>query len=631
MATRHHFVVIAALVSVATLPAFSQHLRPRENYVVRSAPGTPAVIEALPASSISKRPSPSVAVARPETPRLSPTVARWRAERSPSEAVIVLVTLREDGTYPTLPRLRRDRPRDSVENEIVVGQRHQLLDAFAVQREGRHRAKLARLGPHQFRLVESFAAANVLAVETTLADLDLLLTDPDVQHVEPLTNGEPPPAASDSTTKTGRTLMRSDWWISNLAGSGYRNLGWERIALLDTGVRTTHTLLSGKINFARDCVNGTSNYCQSGSNLNPGDVLNHGTASAAIMSGTSNLGDAYAGTAFYKINSYKVYNDGLLGLDYTAVQRAFLAAQANGDDVIVAEMQALATAAGAITAAAEVSATVYGIPVIAAAGNGPQGPFTDFEIRAPGNARNALGIGAFDAASGATIISFSHGPTPDGRIKPDVLFPTHIATAGVGSDTYIRRSEDNNLYGGTSCATAFAGAIAATIVNQYYDSTSPPTQIWPEPGRVYTTLLLDGVRAAFDNTNGVGRIERAQNWCEQGYTTAWGEVTLNAAGNVATIYVVENPWCDVNENQLDVVIWWSESETAPHQQMKAYLFSPAGALVESSTHATSVFQKIRHRPAGGLQAGQYRLEIYGPSTMPQNVRVHYYARETYRP
>ena len=60
-------------------------------------------------------------------------------------------------------------------------------------------------------------------------------------------------------------------------------------------MRFTHNLFNNPshIYFRRDCVNGSAN-CNTGSSLNPNDYCwDHGTSSAAIVSGNYRAGDAF--------------------------------------------------------------------------------------------------------------------------------------------------------------------------------------------------------------------------------------------------------------------------------------------------------------------------------------------------
>ncbi|MBK9613309.1 MAG: S8 family serine peptidase [Dehalococcoidia bacterium] len=83
-------------------------------------------------------------------------------------------------------------------------------------------------------------------------------------------------------------------------------------------------------------------------------------------------------------------------------------------------------------------------------------------VGAPGCARQVLTVGASTDADGIAEFS-AHGPTADGRIKPDVLFPGTLITSTRARGTHMGASQ-GDLYteaSGTSMATAHASGVAA--------------------------------------------------------------------------------------------------------------------------------------------------------------------------
>ena len=68
--------------------------------------------------------------------------------------------------------------------------------------------------------------------------------------------------------------------------------------------------------------------------------------------------------------------------------------------------------------------------ILFAAGNSGSGFYT---VGTPANAKNIIGVGAASGASNLAGFS-SRGPTPDGRIKPDLVAPgAGIVSAQSGS------------------------------------------------------------------------------------------------------------------------------------------------------------------------------------------------------
>ncbi|CAM9109305.1 unnamed protein product, partial [Ectocarpus fasciculatus] len=109
---------------------------------------------------------------------------------------------------------------------------------------------------------------------------------------------------------------------------------------------------------------------------------------------------------------------------------------------------------------------------VAAAGNdGGHGPHS---VISPGLAKNALTIGASNTPRSAEqsrleVAQFSSfGPTPDGRIKPDVVAPGHSTfSMRAGAEGIIERTCDVVSKAGTSMATPAASGASA-LVRQYF-------------------------------------------------------------------------------------------------------------------------------------------------------------------
>ena len=84
-------------------------------------------------------------------------------------------------------------------------------------------------------------------------------------------------------------------------------------------------------------------------------------------------------------------------------------------------------------------------------------PVPTSSLGIPSDARGALSVGAIhrDQWDLGTVASYSsRGPTADGRIKPDLIAPSGVATASYGAD---------KLFGGTSAATPHVAGAAALL------------------------------------------------------------------------------------------------------------------------------------------------------------------------
>jgi hypothetical protein len=605
------------------------------------------ILEWVPESAFSQAPpNPDAAAPPPERPheRVSRILQQWLHDRPSTERVRLLVTLREDLPELRLPALKPRVAPEAIENIGFRRQRWTILDERTAERHRHHDAFLTRTCPGGI-LLESFPFANVMHVELPLGAVDALLRDEAVQYVQPAVGNEPPPQQS-RTIADGRQYIQSDFWMYWFGVSGNRNASWERIGLLDTGVRASHILLSGRIISAKDCVRTYANQCTlpfDGMTPDPSDNLNHGTASANIISGNlTGFGDAYKGVTLYGINSYKVYNDTTGGLDSAAVLRALTVSGGDNDHIVVAEMQAVETQDGAIATTASNLATTGGQTVVGAMGNGPLPGVNDYLPRSPAVGRMVLGIGAVDFASGQVIAPQSNGPTPDGRIKPDVLLPANVYTASNASDVALRSDTFND----TSCATAFAGAVAAIYYNLPLDSPWTQYLFWhlEYPGLIYAHAIADG-RNQFipDNTQGAGGVRLAGSWCEvgdqypvsdDGYTI--GEVTLDATHSLVDVPFwvhvgPDDPDCPLYDNRIDASIWSEDTPSYPHQDFRLFVLTPQGSLLSTSQLAGSVFQKAIAFGDFRDTQNQYICRILSyPGAPTHPIRVHVFTNTSHR-
>src|SRR5213078_3379205 len=143
----------------------------------------------------------------------------------------------------------------------------------------------SELAPLDVRVLDTFWLIKGVVADVPTAALPALVRRADVQYVEPVATGARPPADADPNNdeEDARALMRTDPYF-NLGQTG----GF--IGLLDTGVRTTHTLFTNPshISIREDLTTTT--------NPNPDDdCWNHGTSTAAVITGNGNLGTAFRG------------------------------------------------------------------------------------------------------------------------------------------------------------------------------------------------------------------------------------------------------------------------------------------------------------------------------------------------
>lgn len=473
----------------------------------------------------------------------------------PTSEVRVVVTFLEDVAMPRFPDPLEGESKDSESNREAFSRASQLVSAIQALRDPGYDKKAKELssltGAKDFT---RFWLINGLAFRVPLDSVPKLLARKDVQYVEYEQTDDAPP--SDDIVD-GRAIIQSDPYFS-FTGN------W--IGLLDTGVRSSHTLFSSPSNlaFQRDCVNGTASSCSSGTGLNPDDdCWNHGTASASIVSGNGNLGNDSRGVTPIALDSFKVYT--CAGYNSAAGVRGFEAAVSVLDRVVIGEIQSSTSHLGSTSTAAN-AAYDAGSVVVAAAGNfGP----TAGSVRSPGNAHRALAVGAVDVETEALESYSGRGPTSDGRTKPDILAPTNTRAASTVSSTALQ------TFGGTSGATPYASGAAA-LARNFMRGTSSTI----DPGLVNAYVIVSGhFAAAYSNSLGGGIIALPINshvW--------WGAVSVGNGQNI-DIPVSASPTSGVT-----AAIWWPDPTSSPHNRVSLRLYRPDSVNAFSNV-ADGVWQK----------------------------------------
>jgi serine protease AprX len=533
------------------------------------------------------------------TEKIHPLLKEWLEERSPAESELIVVNFADELKIPRFPEPDTDEARDSRANKEALDRAQRLVRRIQENRAPTYDRLTKDLAEnYRAQVLETFWLVNAMLVKIPLGAVSSLAERRDVLYVEPeQTEDEPPQNASTTDdVDDGRARIVSDPYF-NLGQTG----GW--IGLLDTGLRFTHTLFDAPSNiaFRFDCTDGT---CDSSPDITD-DCWNHGTSSAAIISGNGNLGNAYRGVTGITLDSFKVYPAGCGGLNTTATVKAFEKAVAVLDRVIVAEMQSGSDYVGAISVAAD-NAFDAGAVVIAA--NGNNGPAGD-TVNAPASAHRVIGVGNFDVQTLNQINSQSRGSTPDNRFKPDIQVPTNSETASSASDTALRR------FGGTSGATPYAAGAAALLRNWLRDNSGVI-----DPGQVYAQLILSGQQPyPFNNTTGAGPLKLPTNgrawWGKVSVTDGTTiDIPLNIASGKATT--------------LDGALWWPETAQSgstaaeQHNDIDLHLLDPSGVQQDHSWSIPSVFE--RARVDGPVVSGTWTLRIRG-FNVPSGSQTVYWA------
>jgi len=511
----------------------------------------------------------------------------------PDREVELVVRFVEDPKIK-IPRLPKPKENlDAKDNKMRAKRVEKIVKAIENARKPQQDALVKSLSTqHKAIIKNKFWLVNAMTVALPLSRVRKLVERSDVEYIEYNSADTPLPHAGNYLIDS-RALLQTDPYYSLSAGT---------IGIIDSGIRASHTVFDSspkRYNLLRDCLNGTSNRCATGTNLDPSDTCGngHGTATAHIVSGNGNLGANSRGVSAIRFNSFK-YTDGCVQ-NRAALVRA-IQASSYYDNIIMINAQDGGGDSGSVAVAAD-NAYDSGSVVVAAAGN--LGPDSS-TVASPGRAHKVLAIGAIDTISGLLESYSGRGPR-DGRYKPDLLAPTNVHAAGRNTDTHLQSNVS-----GTCFSTAHA--VAATALTWNYVEAVHNYYGWDpfDPGQIYALMIMSGDDPYPDNNEGAGLIElqtSGQSWW-------WVHETIPNGGAYYPIYMTPT-------QQVDVAVWWAESRTDTHKDVDIYLVRPNNSTCDSSTEQlnTSVFKKARCRTS--LQSGYWYIYVGSSGTSSRTVYV----------
>ncbi len=320
--------------------------------------------------------------------------------------------------------------------------------------------------------------------------------------------------------------------VDQMHDLGYSGAG-VLVTLMDTGFLLTHDCLVGVDVLAQwDFINDDPNPANE-----PGDnegQHNHGTMVLSLIGGNdpgSLIGPAYAAT-YALAKTEDVTGETSIEEDYWIEAAQW--ADSLGSDIISTSLSykdwyVYADMDGdtaPITIAADLAAA-NGIAVFASAGN--QGTNDWFYIAAPADGDSVITVGAVDSVNVISPFS-SHGPTADGRTKPDVC------AMGVG--TILCLPGDDQFYGRSS-GTSFSCPITAGVGALLLEANPGWT-----PMQLREALRETATRSGTpDNDYGWGVIQAA---AANGYATGAPAVAAGAAATSgASLAISPNPSASV--------------------------------------------------------------------------------------
>lgn len=546
--------------------------------------------------------------------KIHPILDRRLAEEDPETRVEVLVNLRDEITVPRFPDLPNGVSRDSELGRELSKRQDAIIQDLLKQRRDSTEEFLGSFDdseqvckpgqefcepqePLSVQVMEQFWLINGFHADASLRDVRRMSGSEEVLYIEPRDLEVPPPnhdGNANNDVDDGRRLIVSDPYFNLPSMTG------SYIGLLDTGVRDTHTLFNDPdhIDFQGDCTaGGTTCLDSSLPGFSLTDCWNHGTSTAAIITGNGDLGNAHRGVTAVTLDSWKVY-PGCGGLDGTAAVLGFQQGLAVFDRIFVGEMQPKEADDGAIATAAD-NAFDAGALTISANGNFA----SSGDVRSPAIAHKVIGVGAYDVNDGntATLGFVSRGPANDGRYKPDIEAPTRTETASATSDTALKSS-----FGGTSGATPY-GAGAGTLMRNWLRKFNTF-----DPGQSYSRLIISGQRpwCCYDNNEGAGDLQLPV--CGVAY---WGKVSINSTGSTVNIPIGVGS----GKRDLQGALWWPEAADESHDDLDIFLIDPHGVERSRGYSYVSVFE--RAQVDGPLTPGTWTVRVKGwsVSSGPQSV------------
>jgi serine protease AprX len=349
-----------------------------------------------------------------------------------------------------------------------------LVEGLALSPEALARFAEEILKPWREAIFRHFRLIPATALRVKAGELKALEEDPRVEAIWP---DKPVYALLDVSVP----LIRAPQvWEKGFTGRGIK------VAVVDTGIDYEHPDFSGRILAYTSFVGGDGK-----------DDHGHGTHVAGIIAGSGEAsGGKYRGVApealllsakVLRADGSGMMSDVMAGIEWAVEQ---------GAKVINLSLGSPGPCDGTDALSAMCDAAVKaGVVVCAAAGNDGPSPGT---VGSPGCAREVITVGASDDSDQVAPFS-SRGPTADGRVKPDILFPgVGIVSCRAGGTSMGNPVDDfYTSASGTSMATPHASGVAALLLQAYPDLS---------PAQVKARMMDSALNLNLDpNTQGAGR------------------------------------------------------------------------------------------------------------------------------
>jgi len=281
------------------------------------------------------------------------------------------------------------------------------------------------------------------AIKVTAADIDELSKHADVEHIWPDL-----PVHTYLNTSVPH-IHAPQVWEAGVKGTGIK------VAVVDTGIDPTHPDFEGRIMATASFIGGDSAVDDNG----------HGTHVSGIVLGSGAKSNGkYVGVApeahLYTAKVLDARGGGTMsgvmaGIEWAVLEQNVQVINLSlGSDTSCDGTDALSTLCDEAVLQA-------GVVMCVAAGNAGPASRT---VGSPGCARYVITVGAINDSD--QIASFSsRGPTADGRVKPDLVYPGVNIVAPQAAGTSMGRVVEPGYVSadGTSMATPHAAGVAALM------------------------------------------------------------------------------------------------------------------------------------------------------------------------
>ncbi len=281
------------------------------------------------------------------------------------------------------------------------------------------------------------------ALKATSADIEILSQQEDVEQIWP---DLPVHTCLDVSAPK---IEAPKVWTAGFKGEGIK------IAIVDTGIDDTHPDFAGRIVASKSFVGASAR-----------DDNGHGSHVAGIAAGSGAKSNGkYVGVApaasLYVAKVLRADGGGLMSGVMAGIEWAVLEQKVQ---VINLSLGGSGPCDGtdALSTLCDEAVQQAGIVLCVAAGNSGPGART---VGSPGCARYVITVGAVDDNDRMASFS-SRGPTSDGRVKPDLVYPgvSIVAPQAAGTSMGTVVQEGYVSASGTSMATPHATGVAALML-----------------------------------------------------------------------------------------------------------------------------------------------------------------------